>query len=109
MSTIEKKSAVIGKLDDFDDDTPTRIDIGSLRLCVVRHENQVYVVDDLCTHAHAFLSDGDFDADECAMECPLHGGLVDARTGKACGAPITRDTRAYATRIVDGEVHVVID
>ena len=108
MST-EQKIIPIGKLDDFEDGTPNRVDIGDLRLCVVRHEGQVYAVDDLCTHAHAFLSDGEFDADECAMECPLHGGLVDARTGKACGAPITRDARAYEARIVDGEVHVIVD
>lgn len=109
MNTLAPKSILIGKLDDFEEGTPKRVDIEAHRLCVLVHEQQVYALDDLCTHGHAFLSEGDFEADECAIACPLHGGLFDMRDGKACGAPATRATRTYKAHVNAGEVYVDLD
>lgn len=109
MSPSETQGISIGKLEDFEDETPKRIDIDEHRLCVVRHQDQFYAMDDLCTHGHAFLTDGYFDADECVMECPLHGGLFDAKTGEACGEPATRPVRVYPIQIRDQEVYVELE
>lgn len=109
MNSTDKHSIPIIALDALQDGTPTRIDLAGHRLCVVLHEGTAYAIDDLCNHGHAFLSEGEFDADECMFECPLHGGLFDARTGKACGAPATRPMRVYPTEIKDGQVYADLD
>lgn len=108
-TTVEHKIVLIGRLQEFEAGCSKRVDVGALRLCVVHHDDKVYALDDLCTHGHAFLSEGEFDPDECAIECPLHGGLFDIRNGKACGAPATRAARTYVTHVRDGEVYVDID
>lgn len=108
-TTTDTHGTPIGALDDFEDDTPKRVDIADQRLCVVLHEGEVYAVDDLCTHGHAFLSEGEFDPDECVLECPLHGGLFDARSGKACGAPASKPVRVYPTLVIEGKVYVDLD
>ena len=54
----------------------------------------------VCSHAYALLSDGWLDGH--LIECPLHNGQFDVRTGQGQGAPITTDIRAYKTR-VDGK------
>ncbi|WP_034300474.1 non-heme iron oxygenase ferredoxin subunit [Herbaspirillum sp. RV1423] len=59
-------------------------------------DGQVYAIDDICSHGNARLSEGDVDGFE--VECPLHAGLFDLRSGKALTAPLTRDVRSHGVR-----------
>ena len=70
-------------------------------------EGQVFATDDICTHAYAKLSDGWFDKGE--IECPLHAGRFDARTGKATAPPCVDDIKTYPTRVEGGEIQVKLD
>ncbi|HXC29029.1 MAG TPA: non-heme iron oxygenase ferredoxin subunit [Stellaceae bacterium] len=67
-------------------------------------EGQVFATDDICTHAYAKLSDGWFDNSE--IECPLHAGRFDARTGKATAPPCVDDIKTYPVRVEGGEIQV---
>jgi nitrite reductase/ring-hydroxylating ferredoxin subunit len=67
-------------------------------------EGEIYATDNLCTHAFAFLSDGWLDGD--VIECPLHAGRFEVKTGKGLGPPVPCDIRTYKTRIVGGDVQV---
>ena len=49
-----------------------------------------------CTHAGALLHDGYFDGH--IIECPLHQGCFDIRTGEPKGAPATRRLRVFEAR-----------
>ena len=44
-------------------------------------DGTVYASDDICTHAYVKLSDGWLDKRE--IECPLHAGRFDIKTGRA--------------------------
>ena len=79
-------------------------EVGDLKICVIAHEGCHYAVADLCTHGHAFLSEGYCDAAEGVIECPLHGGLFDFRTGKATGAPAEKDVATFPIAVVDGRL-----
>jgi len=62
----------------------------------------VYAIDNLCTHGQARLCDGfvdDFD-----VECPLHQGRFDLRTGEATCGPAIDPVRCYPLRIEGGRV-----
>lgn len=59
-----------------------------------------------CTHGAANLCDGYFDGR--SIECPLHQGLFDARTGKALSAPARVKLRMIEARVVDGRVEVLL-
>ncbi len=65
---------------------------------------QIYATDDVCTHAYARLSDGWLDRDE--IECPLHAGRFDVKTGKAVAPPCTEDVKTYPTRLVGDEIQI---
>ncbi len=64
-------------------------------------DGEVYAIDDICSHGNAKLSEGDLDGFE--VECPLHAGLFDIRSGKALTAPVVRDVRSHGIRR-DGEI-----
>jgi MocE subfamily Rieske [2Fe-2S] domain protein len=63
-----------------------------------------YATDNVCTHAFATLSDGWLE--DGVIECPLHAGRFDVRTGKGLCAPIEEDLKTYPVRIEGGEVLV---
>jgi naphthalene 1,2-dioxygenase system ferredoxin subunit len=67
-------------------------------------DGAIFATDDICTHAYAKLSDGWFDKGE--IECPLHAGRFDARTGKATAPPCVDDIRTYPVRVENGEIQV---
>jgi naphthalene 1,2-dioxygenase system ferredoxin subunit len=67
-------------------------------------DGTVFATDDICTHAYAKLSDGWFDNGE--IECPLHAGRFDARTGKATAPPCVDNIKAYPARVEGGEIQV---
>jgi anthranilate 1,2-dioxygenase ferredoxin subunit len=43
------------------------------------------------------------------VECPLHQGLIDIRTGAPRCAPITEAVRAFPIRIVEARVEVNVE
>jgi naphthalene 1,2-dioxygenase system ferredoxin subunit len=70
-------------------------------------DGALYATDDICTHAYAKLSDGWLD--NCEIECPLHAGRFDVRTGKALCPPVTDDVKTYPIRLVDDDIQVKVD
>ena len=62
--------------------------------------------DNVCTHAFAVLTDGWLDGE--VIECPLHAGRFDVRTGKGLCAPIEQDIRTYPVRVDGRDVLVEV-
>jgi len=66
-----------------------------------------FATDDVCTHAYAKLSDGWLDNGE--IECPLHAGRFDIKSGKATAPPCTDDIKTYPVRVVGEEIQIKLD
>lgn len=58
-----------------------------------------------CTHGAANLCDGYFNGTH--IECPLHQGLFDARSGTAVAAPARVPLRMIEARLLDGMVQIM--
>jgi nitrite reductase/ring-hydroxylating ferredoxin subunit len=82
------------------------VEIAGLQLAVYRVDGQWYCTDNICTHAHALLTDGWLEG--CLIECPLHNGQFDVRTGEGQGEPITEDLKTYKVRVDRDEVLVSV-
>jgi len=76
------------------------------RIGLFRVDDQVYALDDLCTHGNALLSDGEMDG--FGIECPLHAGLFDVRDGSVMCSPLTRATRCHKIKLQDSAVYVAV-
>jgi 3-phenylpropionate/trans-cinnamate dioxygenase ferredoxin subunit len=61
------------------------------------HDGNYFATSNVCTHQFALLSDGYFE-DGC-IECPLHQGRFDIRTGQAMCAPLTEDIKVFAVKV----------
>ena len=93
--------------DAIGDDEIVGLKIDGRDIAVCRHVGDYHAFHNICTHQHALLSDG-FVEDGC-VECPLHQGRFDVKTGKAMGAPVTAPIKVFPVKVVDGQVHVDLD
>ena len=78
-------------------------------IAVVRYEDDVYAIQDVCSHAEVPLSEGDVEEFDGAptIECWLHGSCFDLRTGEPTNLPATEPVDVYPVR-VEGE-DVLVD
>ena len=70
--------------------------IHGVPLAVYEVSGAYFVTLDRCTHARARLSEGYLEG--FLIECPLHQGLFDVRTGEVKGPPCTKPLRTFAVR-----------
>jgi MocE subfamily Rieske [2Fe-2S] domain protein len=105
-STLGDDWHFAGNASDFEDEDVEQLKVGALAIAVYRAEGQFYATQDLCTHEHAYLSDGV--VIDCVVECPFHQGRFDVRTGKALGAPVIVPLNIYPVKVVDGRIYVQI-
>lgn len=63
-------------------------------------DGRVYVTSNVCTHNVAILTDGFLDGE--IVECPLHGGCFNVKTGEATQFPCERPLKVYSV-IVEGD------
>jgi 3-phenylpropionate/trans-cinnamate dioxygenase ferredoxin subunit len=75
--------------------------------CVVDGEDEVFALQDLCSHAAVALSEGE--VEDCRIECWLHGSHFDLRTGKPTSFPATEPVATFPVEIRDGDVYVDVE
>jgi 3-phenylpropionate/trans-cinnamate dioxygenase ferredoxin subunit len=92
MSDLTLSSLIEGK--------PVKVEKNGRTICVARVGNEVFAVDDTCSHSDASLSEGD--VTDFKIECWLHGAEFDLRTGEALTPPAVAPINVYSVS-VDGD------
>ena len=86
---------------DIEEEDVMRFDHGDLSLIIIHGaDGKFYATDGYCTHEKQHLADGLVDAFD--IECPLHGGTFDYRSGHPTGAPVCLALKTYPV-IVEGD------
>src|SRR5579863_1587440 len=91
---------------DLGDGEMLGVTAGKAQIALYDVDGEVYATDNVCSHAFAMLSDGWLDGDQ--IECPLHAGRFDVKTGKGLGPPIPCDIKSYKVRVVGGQIEVEV-
>ena len=97
----ETASATIA-LAELESGTARRVVIDGVPVAVVRIDDDVYAIGDICSHAHVSLSDGEVWCDEREIECPKHSSTFSLTTGEPMTLPATQPVPVFRTE-VDGE------
>jgi 3-phenylpropionate/trans-cinnamate dioxygenase ferredoxin component len=94
----------LGPLTKFPLGEGVRVDL-SPPIAVFRTEDdEIFAIDDTCTHQDASLADGWLEG--CAVECPLHASCFDLRSGAVDQPPAKIGVRTHRVAIVDDNVYV---
>ena len=84
------------------ENAPLPVDVDGLALMVVRCGEEIYAVDDVCTHDGERLEGAEVES--CEIICPRHGARFCLRTGEALTPPAYEPLRTYGVRIENGRI-----
>jgi nitrite reductase/ring-hydroxylating ferredoxin subunit len=82
-------------------------EVGNNVIAVYNVGGEFYATDNECTHGAASLADGMLEGD--VIECALHFGAFNVKTGEAVQAPCFTALRTYKVVVENGEVRVDLD
>jgi 3-phenylpropionate/trans-cinnamate dioxygenase ferredoxin subunit len=68
-----------------------------------------YAIEDRCSHDNGPLAEGEFDEEECSVECPRHGSLFDLRTGKPLTLPAYVPVETFPVIIEDEKIKLEVE
>jgi len=97
----------VASLDDFAASDAIEVAVGERRIALFLVGGEVFATAARCTHGDAALCDGFVEGHE--IECPLHQGRFDVRTGAATGAPAETPLATYPARLAGDEVELRLD
>ena len=93
--------------DALPEDDVIGVEVQGRDIAIYESEGAYFATDNICTHGHARLCDGFLEEGE--IECPLHQGRFDIRTGKALCEPLTEDIRTYPIKVEQGRVWLQLE
>ncbi len=70
--------------------TATKVSVGGIPVAVVRIDDDVYAIGDVCSHGNFSLSEGEVWCEERELECPKHGSTFSLETGEPTTLPATQ-------------------
>lgn len=91
-------------LEELADGKKLCLEIDDRFVVLVRLGNDIFCLDDVCTHDGGPLGEGDL-VDHCLV-CPRHGAKFDVRNGNAVAMPATEPTQAHSVKVCDGQILV---
>ena len=100
MSALEKVCAT----SDVEPGKVKRVILNGIPVAIYNVEGSYYATADRCTHARASLSQGFLQG--FLIECPVHQGAFDIRTGQAVTPPCIKPLQVYSVVIRDNDVYL---
>ena len=97
VDVASEQSFVPGEKLMFDLDDVTRI-------IVLKIDDAFYAIEELCTHDHLSLEEGEIEGDE--IICPFHGARFCLKTGEVKEPPAYEDVTSFPTRVENGTVQI---
>jgi 3-phenylpropionate/trans-cinnamate dioxygenase ferredoxin subunit len=85
------------------------VELDDLEIGVFNCNGTLYAIEDRCSHDDGELLYGEFDPDECAVECPRHGSRFDLKTGNPLNLPAYVPIDTFPVLVEDGVIRVEVD
>ena len=97
---------LVGTADNIEVEDIIRFDHNDKTFCVYKLEDGFYATDGICTHEAVHLEDGLVMDNE--IECPMHQGVFDIKTGEAISTPACDDLKTYPVKVEDNNIYIQI-
>ena len=105
--SMREKWHTAALLSELRDNEPMGVEVAGVQMALYRVGDKFYATGNVCTHAEALLSDGLLHG--CEIECPLHSGRFDIRTGQALTNPVEIDIPTFPVRVSGDKLEVRLD
>ena len=92
----------VASRDDVPEGDVIAITVRGQEIALYGVDGNIYATSNICTHGDARLCEGFLEGNE--IECPLHQGRFDVKTGDAVLEPVTGSIQTFPVKIADGRV-----
>jgi 3-phenylpropionate/trans-cinnamate dioxygenase ferredoxin component len=69
----------------------------------------LYAIEDRCSHDDGPLAEGEFDPDNCTVECPRHGSVFDLKTGQPKTLPAYEPVDTFPVLVEDETIKLEVE
>ena len=98
---------IVCRLDEIEAGTAKKFVVDGKAVALVRIDDDVYAISDVCSHANVSLSTGgEVWCEEKQLECPKHGSAFSLITGLPNTFPATQPVEVFSVSINGDEVFV---
>ena len=97
----------VGYIDSIEEEDLIRFDHQDKTFCVYRLTDGFHATDGICTHEAVHLEDGLVMDDE--IECPMHQGIFNIKSGEALSPPACEDLKTYPVKVDNDKIFIKID
>ena len=98
----------VASLADIGDPGLHAVDVGDAEILLVCMSGTVYAINNICSHDEVWLDDGTLHESTCEIECPMHEGRFDLRTGAATHLPCVDPVASYPVRVDGDDVYISV-
>ena len=102
----EENWHLVGTTDNMEVEDIIRFDHGDKTFCIYMLEDGFYATDGICTHEDVHLEDGLVMDNE--VECPMHQGVFDIKTGEALSPPACDSLKTYPVKVEENNIYIQI-
>ena len=106
MNDQKKNCYLVWTTDNVDVEDIIRFDHNDKTYCIYRLDDGYFATDGMCTHEAVHLEDGLVMDGE--IECPMHQGIFDIKSGKAISPPACDDLKTYPVKVENDQVYISI-
>lgn len=104
--SMDLSKVKVASLTELQEQEPLQVRIGRKFVVLCKRGTDVVAMDDLCSHAHCFLSSGWLE--DNAIVCPCHGAEFDLTTGASLNSIATRPLDLFPVTIDGDDVYIDI-
>ena len=79
---------------------------GAEKILLARAKGEYFAIGNVCSHFHAYLSEGELFPEECEVQCPMHEARFSLRTGEAMEPPAEEPVETYAVKLEGDDILV---
>lgn len=91
---------------DVEEGNVIEVKVGETPIALYNIDGEFYATHNICTHAYACLHEG-YVEDE-TIECPLHQGIFDIKTGEALEGPVEEPLATYSVKREGEEIYIEV-
>src|SRR5919197_5241957 len=100
----------VARASDIPEGEARRFEVDGHEIAVVNLGDEGFrAVDDICSHAHSHLSEGEIDVDFGTIECPKHGSTFDLESGKPRTLPATMPVVPYNVKVEGDDILIEVN
>jgi 3-phenylpropionate/trans-cinnamate dioxygenase ferredoxin subunit len=84
------------------------VEVAGRKIGVFNAGEELYAIEDRCSHDDGPLAEGPFDPSARTVECPRHGSLFDLESGRPKTLPAYMPVDTFPVRVEDGIVKLEV-